>query len=112
MKPPGAELSRNGGTGWKPTSLTSRIALRQSVSNPRQARGKIAIPHRQRREAPLGDKRMVEREHDGLLVDDVKRMAELAGIAHAGQARSRRRIRVAGWTGAWHRLRPHGSGGR
>ena len=61
----GAQLSSRQsarGIGWKPTSFKSRIALRQSLSNPpARLLGQITVPHEQRRETPFGDKGMVER---------------------------------------------------
>ncbi len=53
-----------------------------------EAVGKIArefgVANQERREPPPGDKGMIERQHDDLLVHDVERVAELARVAHAG----------------------------
>ena len=35
----------------------------------------LAIPNEQRRKSPFLDERMVKGQHDGVIVDDVKRMS-------------------------------------
>ena len=44
---------------------------------------KLAIPNEQRRESAFLDEWMVERQHHGVVVDDVKRMAQLSGVPDA-----------------------------
>src|SRR5882672_7949253 len=49
----------------------------------RKAVRELAIPDQQRRKPALSDEGMVQRQHDGLVVDHMERMPELSGVAHA-----------------------------
>src|SRR5712691_12597830 len=49
----------------------------------RQAVREFAIPDEQRRKSALSDEGTVQRQHDGLVVDHMKRMPELSGVPHA-----------------------------
>ena len=50
----------------------------------REALCQLGVAHEQGREPPLLHERMIERKDDGVVVDDVEWMPELAGVANAG----------------------------
>src|SRR5262245_49541669 len=74
--------------------VTSRIDLNlakplhgippEFVKSFRETIRKFAIPNEQRRESPFLDERMIERQHHGVVVDDVERVAQLARVPDAG----------------------------
>jgi hypothetical protein len=50
----------------------------------REFLSKFLVPNQKRCKAPLGNKRMVERQNDKVIVDNVKRMAEFSRVPHSG----------------------------
>jgi hypothetical protein len=50
----------------------------------------LAIPNQQRRKSALFDERMVKRQHHGVVVDDVKRVAQLLPLSGPNVLRHRR----------------------
>jgi hypothetical protein len=56
----------------------------QLVESLGQALGQLPIAQQQRRESPVFDKGMIERQHHRVLVDDVKRVAQFSGVANTG----------------------------